>query len=246
MQAIEQVSFKSAQGHMLEGLLHGPLTQVCVISCHGMLADMGGIKHQALGHALSSLGVPMLRFNFAGVEGSEGRFYDLSYSGRMADLEGALDYLQHRGVTRFALFGSSMGGAVAYLTAARNERVVGVASLGAIGQLAGLIDAHPEAQAAWRAHGHVQTPRGAVGQGFWDDSLAHDVPSAVSILRAPILVMHGEDDTVVPSSDAHDIAVAARRACLDLVPGADHAFSQTVHLRPAIRRIATFLTEALA
>jgi putative redox protein len=246
MPLIEQVRFKSAQGPVLQGLLHGPVAQGCVVSCHGMLADMNGHKHHALAASLAARGVGMLRFNFAGVQGSEGRFYDLSYRARMADLEGALNFLQGRGVARFALFGSSMGGAVAYLTAARNERVVGVASLGAIGQLAGLIEAHPEAQAAWLACGQVQTPRGAVGRGFWTDSLAHDVPAAVGVLRAPILVVHGELDTVVPPSDAHDIAVAGRRASLDLVLGADHGLSQAVHLRPAIGRIATFLTEALA
>ncbi|HET6345340.1 MAG TPA: dienelactone hydrolase family protein, partial [Myxococcota bacterium] len=61
----------------------------------------------------------------------------------------------------------------------------------------------------------------------------------------PILVIHGEEDTVVPPSDAHDIASAARQARLELVPGADHAFSRPAHLRPMIRGVATFLADAL-
>ncbi len=50
----------------------------------------------------------------------------MSYSNEIEDLDAAINWLSKKGVQRVGLFGSSMGGAVALLTAARDERVVAV------------------------------------------------------------------------------------------------------------------------
>lgn len=239
------VRFLSPQGHFLSGTLHGHLGQVAVVSCHGMFSCQHGQKHLYLAQALAKRQIPMLRFDCSGVGSSQGRFYDLSYSQRMQDLQGAMDFLFSQGVAQIALFGSSMGGAVALLAAAREPRVVAVATLSAIGQPEGLLDANPDAYTAWAQEGVVQTPLGPVGPGFLQDSRARDVPSAVGVLQIPLLVVHGEEDTVVPISDAHDIAVAARNVRLEIVSGADHSFTRPEHLRPSMNLIATFLTDVL-
>ena len=239
------LNFSNARGQRLAGVLHGPVQPLMAISCHGMFSNKEGNKHQVLAEALHGLGVSMLRFDFAGAGDSEGRLYDISYSRRMEDLDGAINALTAQGARFFAVFGSSLGGAVALLTAARDERIVGVATLAAIGHPADLLETQPEALANWKAAGYHDFAAGRVGHEFLEDSLTHDVVGAVGVLRAPILVVHGDQDQVVPCSDAHDIASAARRASLDMVLGADHNFSQAVHLRPAMRRIATFLADSL-
>jgi alpha-beta hydrolase superfamily lysophospholipase len=55
--------------------------------------------------------------------------------------------------------------------------------------------------------------------------------------------MHGTEDTVVPQTDAFDIATAARNATLDIIEGGDHQFHNEQFLRPAMRRVADFLAE---
>src|SRR5690606_17127908 len=97
------------------------------------------------------------------------------------------------------------------------------------------------AVAQWQSQGYFETDQGRVARTFLEDALTHNVVSAVGILRIPVLVVHGEDDDVVPVADAHDIASACKEASLELVPGADHRFSNPVHLRGAMRQIADFL-----
>lgn len=239
------LSFTNPRGERLVGALHGSVQPCMAISCHGMFSDKGGQKHLALAAALEELGVPLLRFDFAGAGESEGRLFDLSYTRRMEDLDSAINTLCQQGARFFAVFGSSLGGAVALLTAARDERIVGVATLAAMGHPAELLESHPQALTSWRERGYHDFPAGRVGPTFLEDSLSHDVVGAVSVLRAPVFVVHGDQDEVIPCSDAHDIAAAARRASLELVLGADHSFSQAVHLRPVIGRIATFLADSL-
>ena len=47
-------------------------------------------------------------------------------------------------------------------------------------------------------------------------------------------------DETVPVTDAHDIAAAARNASLHLGDGADHRFSNPLHMRPVMKLLAEF------
>jgi pimeloyl-ACP methyl ester carboxylesterase len=227
------------------GALHGELTGVAVISCHGMLSDKRGAKHVRLAEELERQGVATLRFDFAGRGESQGELFEMTFSHEVEDVDAAITELCRQGVTRVGLFGSSMGGAVALLTAARDERVVAVATLAAVAHPEALDELWPDYVQQWRERGYVETEAGRIGQAFADDALEQNVIAAARVLRAPVLVVHGTEDTVVPSSDAVDIASAARKAQLELVDGADHRFSNPVHLRPAMDKVASFLARAL-
>jgi uncharacterized protein len=239
---VRPLVFTNRRGQKLAGILHGEPGPRMALSCHGMMSDKNGKKHVLLAQALAALGIPMLRFDFAGRGESEGELFDMSYSNEMQDLDAAIEALAGLGGQRFGVFGSSMGGSVALLSAARDERIVALATLAAVAHPEWVCERHPAECSVWRSRGYIDiAPEGRLGRAFLDDSLAHDVIAAVRILRAPLLVIHGEDDEVVPASDAHDIATAARCAELDIVMGADHRFTDPVYLRPAIQQIARFL-----
>ncbi len=242
---MKRVEFTNRRGEKLVGILHGEPNGRAVVSCHGMLSGKDGVKHTRLAKELERHSLPLLRFDFAGRGESQGHVFDTSYSNAVEDLDAAINWLQTQGVTRVGLFGSSMGGAVALLAAARDERVVTIATLAAIGYPSAIADRYPEQARAFEERGFVESPAGRIGRGFMDDALQHDVVSAVSIVRVPILVMHGTEDAIVPQTDALDIASAAQNATLDLVDGGDHQFHDQQMLRPAMRRIADFLAAHL-
>src|SRR5688572_13155365 len=115
-----RVEFKNPRGQTLVGAVNGAIADALVISCHGMLSNKDGPKHLLLARQLEERRVPVLRFDFAGRGESDGSLYDLTFSNEVEDLAAAIDAFAARGVTRFAVFGSSMGGAVALLAAARD------------------------------------------------------------------------------------------------------------------------------
>ncbi|MEE8409182.1 MAG: alpha/beta fold hydrolase [Myxococcota bacterium] len=241
----QRVAFRNVRGQTLVGLLHGEPDGAVAMSCHGMLSTKDGEKHAMLAELLAERGIAMLRFDFAGRGESDGELFDLSYSNEMEDLDAAVSFVAERGIQRVGVFGSSMGGAVALMAAARDERIVAVATLAAVGYPEAIAERYMREAAVWRDQGFIVTDAGRIGCGFLDDAEQHNLIASVRVLRAPILVLHGEDDDIVPCSDGHDIASAARNAELEIVLGADHRFSNPVHLRPAMRKIADFLASHL-
>jgi alpha/beta superfamily hydrolase len=134
----EQVQFRAADGVRLEGLWQapagaGPWPAVAIAHSHSLQA--GGHMHahilRALGAALPAHGIAALRFNFRGVQGSEGAFSD--GRGELHDLRGAVDYLAGRpGVDaeRIGLAGYSFGARVVIPYALGDPRIKAIATLG--------------------------------------------------------------------------------------------------------------------
>ena len=240
-----RVAFLNARGERLVGVLQGDLGPSVAILCHGMMSNKDGHKHIFLAQELAQRGIANLRFDFAGRGESEGEIFDMTYSRQVEDLEAAVNHLATLGVQRFGLFGSSMGGAVALLEAARDERIVAIATLAAVGHPAAMGERYPEHVRSWNERGFIEFEGARIGRGFYDDALQHDVLSAVRVLRAHLLIVHGDRDEVVNVADAHDIAIAARHATLDIVAEADHRFSSLPAMRSAMRQVADFLAQHL-
>jgi len=235
-----RVCFRNHRGETLVGDLEGDPGEVAVVLCHGMMSSRKSPKIEYLSSLLTKRGVMNLRFDFSGRGESEGEVRDLTYSRQKEDLDSAIEYLASEGVERVGAFGSSMGGAVALLTAARDERISAIGTIAAVAYPGVLEERYPQGVHQWRKAGEMDFQGEMVGTSFLDDAMMHDVVAAVGVIRAPILVIHGLLDETVPVSDAHDIASAARNVSLNLVDGADHRFSNPVHMRPAMHELVDF------
>ena len=220
-----RVSFENSQGRRLVGDWLGHASRV-VIACHGMLSNRQGTKVSTLCERLEAAGIGSLRFDFSGRGESEGDASHLTYSEQLQDLLDAIDWVAQKGVTHIGLFGSSMGGAVAFLAAARDERVTALATVGAVAHPDRLAERYPESVKLWEAGESIKTDDGELLPSFYHDALEHDSAGIASVIRSPVLVLHGENDDVVPPADAHDLASACRTATLQYLPGADHRITQ--------------------
>lgn len=161
------------------------------------------------------------------------------------DARAALDFALASGrvdPTRLALLGLSVGGSAAILAAARDPRIRAVVTAGAF--------ADPRDAMVTLGRWSVLL-RPALPLAFrWMERrmrlrFAEVAPEAViARARARFLVVHGEDDAVVPVAHARRLhAAAAGRAELWLMPGRGHS---DTHLEPAFPgRLAAFLGVAL-
>lgn len=228
----ERVEFPSRRGNLLVGDLHrcGDRNGRWLVLCHGMESTRAGTKQTAIAERFVPKGYTVLRFDFSYVGDSEGDYEDLTVSGEVDDALGALDFMhQFGGATDCTLVGSSLGGLVALLAATRAQHVVS-----RVATIAPVADPHiftkdltPDAIAGWRSRGRRRVGANFLRPTFLDDVLALDAPRAFSHLNIPILVLHGDADTVVPPSHAELIArYAGGPVTIKHFPGVGHRFEE--------------------
>jgi dipeptidyl aminopeptidase/acylaminoacyl peptidase len=122
--AVEEVSIRAADGVRLSAWLAARPGRPAVVLLHGYPADKRDLLPlAAVFHRHFTVLLVDLRF----FGQSEGRITTLGHRER-DDLKRALDVLQQRGLGPVGVFGFSLGGAVALLTAAEDQRIRAVAA----------------------------------------------------------------------------------------------------------------------
>jgi putative redox protein len=200
-----------------------------LVLCHGFPAGPLGAAGSAqtypeLADRLAAeLGWAVLTFNFRGTGGSAGEF---SLGGWLADLGAAVDAaLAADDVDGVWLAGFGTGGALAICAAGEDERVRGVAALGAPSGFADWASDPSRLLAYARKIGVIRDPGFPHDVDAWTRELREIRPLALigKIPPRPILLVHGEDDTSVPPNDARELADAAEAMVeLRFLAGAGH------------------------
>ena len=205
----------------LAGVFHLPREEAstCVITCHGLYSSKDSEKYVDIGHRFCRGGLAVLRFDFRGCGESGGRFEETSLTGRMEDLEVALDFVQEQGYETVGVMGSSLGGTVAVLTAARDKRV--------------------KALVTWATPCHLdelfREEVIKVLEELGQDVRRHDVVKALKETRCPILIVHGSLDETVPLSHAKVLYENAKEPKdIQIIEGADHRLTDPIHRSKAV------------
>ena len=205
----------------LVGALHSPREKAstCVITCHGLYSSKDSEKYVSIARRFCGEGLAVLRFDFRGCGESGGLFEDTSLTGRMEDLEGALHFVQEQGYESVGVMGSSLGGTVAVLAAAKDRRV--------------------KALVTWATPCHLdELFRGEGIKGLErlrQDVSKYDVVKAVKEVHCPVLIVHGSLDEQVPLAHAEVLYKNANKPKnIEIIKGADHRLTNPIHRRKAI------------
>jgi len=241
-------TLRNDRGEALDATLHveGCTGRDLVVIGHGVTGNKDRPFAVALAGALERAGIAALRLSFAGNGDSEGDFGACTVSKEVEDLRAVLDALSEHplvdGGHRLAYAGHSMGAAVGVLSAARDERIRLLVSLGGMVATAEFAERKfgalvPGRDVMW------DKPECPLSQAFLDDmrAIASVLPQAARV-GVPWLLVHGTADDVVPPRDSRD-ARAAAGATAELVEleGADHVFTS-----PHDARMAELVADWLA
>lgn len=167
-------------------------------------------------------------------------FGNNNFSLEMTDLDTLLNYLFSEACTfrqeinndKIGIIGHSRGGGLVLLKAAEEPRIKAIATWAAVSSM------NPgygeEILTKWKTEGvlynlntrtNVQMP---LYYQLYEDFAANqerfDVKLAASVLTQPLLLVHGDNDTVVPVEKAYELKKANEKAQLYIVPEANHAF----------------------
>ena len=253
---VTPVSFKAADGTQLTGYLTTPLGaaatgQPLVVFPHGGPAarDTPGFDWWA--QAMASRGYAVLQVNYRGSDGFGWDFLSAGFGqwGRkmQTDLSDGVRYLAARGTIdpkRVCIVGASYGGYAALAGATLDPGVYRCAvSVSGPADLPRFV--------SWARSRHDQSTgrywlrfMGADRTG--DPKLADISPAAhADRAAAPILIIHGRDDTVVPFEQSEIMAAALKRAGkpVELVTlhGEDHWLSRGETRLQMLKAVIDFL-----
>lgn len=201
---------------------------LAVILCHGFPQSPLDARHSAgtfpqlVDRIAFTTGRSAMTFTFRGCGESTG---DFSLQGWIDDLRAAIDHMTSVAhVERCVLVGTNTGGSIAICVAADDPRVTAAALISARADFDDWAD-HPRRFLDHaRELGAVRTPGFPASMDDWSRALRRFRPMAAARRFAPrpMLVMHGEDDRHVPTSDARQLAQAHGSAELSLLDGAGH------------------------
>jgi len=219
---IETLQLKTADGETLNAWFAQPgHDRPLLLYFHGnggVLAD----RRERFGKFLAS-GYGLLAIAYRGFGGSTGT---PSEEGLLRDAETAYAEALRRGFApaRLVIVGESLGTGVATILAARHE------------EAALVLDA-PYRSAVSIAEGRYPI--------FPVSLLMHDAfraDLAIAQVHAPVLMLHGEDDPIIPIASARDLyALASQPKQFVAVPGAGHL---VLHLPEIYPRFAAFVDAA--
>jgi fermentation-respiration switch protein FrsA (DUF1100 family) len=201
----EEARFTAADGVRLHGwYLPGEAGRPLVLFCHG---NAGNISHRLESlRLLHELGLAVFIFDYRGYGQSEST---PSETGTYADARGALAWLGQRGwrPSQMIYFGESLGAAVAVQMALETPPAALVleapfTSLSAMG---------------WHHYPLLYLLLG------WALEARYDNLAKIGRIHAPLLIIQGEADSIVPPAMARRLFAAANGPkTLRLIPGANH------------------------
>jgi len=230
-----KVKFLNSQGGTLVGYLFKPLrkTSSALVICHGF----SGFKEvfKIFARYFSLRGFVTLAFDFTGNGESDGFFTDGTISQEISDVNSAINFLKKdHGIEKICVVGHSMGGAVALLAASRNKDINCVVALAPLAEL----QDKPykkyanEMADVWDSKGLCDIVKckkmRSLEMKFFYDLKNHDVLESVRKIKVPILVVHGDADSIIDIKEGRSIYNSAkvREKYFYKVKGTDHYFSK--------------------
>lgn len=239
----QAVTFQASDGVQLVGWkVSVEASRPWVILCHGLGANRADLLEIAAG--LTNARYNVFLFDFRAHGQSAGRSTSFGWL-EQRDLEGALAFLGAQPDIPdrpYGVFGISMGGAVAMMVAAKDERLGAVA----VDSIYASLDDSLAHHLKWL----YRLPRIPFGLfvntayrlrfGVWPSRMSPQV-AAKRIAPRPLLVIHGDHDPRMPLQPITDLVGAAgKSAQLWVVPTTEHSGCFAFNPEAYVRRLIGF------
>ncbi|GAA4801416.1 alpha/beta hydrolase family protein [Litoribaculum gwangyangense] len=221
-----------------------------IVFCHGYKGFKDWGAWNLMAEAFAKTGFYFIKFNFSHNGGTVVQpidFPDLeafgnnNYTKELDDLETVIDWLyannkikKEGDVNNINLIGHSRAGGIVTIKAEEDSRITKVISLAGVCDFGARTSNKGDLE-QWKNDGVKYVLNGRTKQQmphyyqFYEDFIANEerlsIKRAVSNLKIPYLIIHGDDDTSVLIDEAYSLHKWNKKSCLEIIEGANHVFS---------------------
>ncbi len=212
----EKITFLNNSNQKLSGRLEMPKHQephnfVIFAHCFTCNKNLSAVKN--ISRALTSKGFGILRFDFTGLGESDGDFEDTNFSGNVADLVSAAQFLDANYKAPTLIIGHSLGGAASIFAASQLSSIKAVVTVGAPSNPKHVQHLFDSSIDEINTTGLAKVDLGGrvftIKKQFVDDLETKSLPEVAKKLNKAVLVMHSPSDSIVGVKNAEEIYVAA-------------------------------------
>ncbi|MBI4176119.1 MAG: acetylxylan esterase [Candidatus Aenigmarchaeota archaeon] len=224
--------------------------------CHGFTSFKEFKPLHELAETLAENGFIALRFDFSDCIGeSEGSCEDMMLSHQVNDLISAINFIEDLDFVdknKIGVAGHSLGGLTAIVAASTDKRIKALVPIAAPARVEwqNLFDDATIQKLVKEGYLDFQTyKRGHIKlhHSFIEDLKEYDGSKIIRNVKAPVRILHGSKDNIVPPMNAQALFDNANRPKdLKVVEGADHLFLKKEHLDRMIKAALEWFKEHLA
>jgi uncharacterized protein len=242
----QSLTFRDSAGHRISGILAEPDTPTdrLVVLCHGFLSNKNSTTNKTLTCLLLEQGIATFRFDFFGQGDSEGPFEQITLTTAIDQARSALELVAKKAYRRLGLMGSSFGGLVAVLVAARKCPVADFPETLRL-------EFGDDRMAHWKQCNEIPNVAGGpqrvpLRYHLYEDCLTYDAYKAAESIQTPTLIVQGSCDELVPLHQSRRLIDAIRGDTrLEVLTGADHGFTKGTDFRRMTMMIAEWFIDYL-
>lgn len=247
---IQKVYFSNSQGVKLCGLIDQVGSKdLIVVMVHGFNSRKEKTNLTKISESLSANNLANFRFDLYGHGESTGKLADITVSEAVDDTLQAIKYVRSLGYQKVGLLGGSFGGFVSVVAASKVPDLLFLVLLSPVSDYSLQLKSRwtQEQLDAWKQNGFInygnQKEFVRLNYSFVLDLSHHDLSSLAKEISVPTLIIHGDQDLDVNFIQSQQLAQLIPNSKLNIIPGANHKYSDPVHSSLMLSNILSFIMD---
>ena len=246
-----RLAFQDNANHSTAAILTEPAhkSDRVVILCHGFLSSKESRTNLRLTRLLVAQEISTFRFDWFGMGESEGEFGHLTVSKCCDQLERAITLLHERGYHTLGLIGSSFGGLISILVGQDHPELQAIGLKCPVPDFPEMLEQEfgLDGIGEWKRTNYFPNVTGGTAPffldfAFYESCRACNAYEAAYNINAPVLIVHGKQDELVPLHQIHRLeSILPGNKKLVLLPEADHQFGRPEDFRRMTVQLANWM-----
>jgi len=224
---VKKIYFQNSKGQVLCGIQSDVSLNLVVIICHGLGTSKDNELYQTIQNELNAIRISTLRIDLLGHGESAGEYNDLTLTETIDDILSAKHELEKQGYTKIGFIGSSFGG-VGGIMAASIEPFKFLTLISP----PTYYDIHEMVKSSIyvlreliRVNKKTTKTKAKINVKFFKDYGSHDSYVAAEKILEPVLIIHGDDDKIVPLVKSIELHKRITNSKMKILRGADHHYT---------------------